>query len=78
MCEEIGVSFLTRWESKYHKVYQPYASYTKNISRYVLDKILKSAAKDEVVDSIHGYLRSMADDIRQGKVALKKFAITKV
>ncbi len=76
MCEEIGVSFLTRWESKYHNTYQP--SYTKNISRYVLDKILKSAAKDEVVDSIHGYLRSMADDIRQGKVALKKFAITKV
>lgn len=46
--------------------------------RYVLDKILKSSAKDEVVDNIHGYLRGMADDIRQGKVPLKKFAITKV
>jgi DNA polymerase alpha subunit A len=42
-----------------------------------LDKILKSSAKDEVVDNIHGYLRGMADDIRQGKIPLKKFAITK-
>jgi DNA polymerase alpha subunit A len=44
---------------------------------FVLDQILSGKQREEVVETIHSFLRQKADEIRQGKVPLAKYIITK-
>jgi DNA polymerase alpha subunit A len=43
----------------------------------VLDEILSGKGRDEVVDVIHTYLRTKADEIRKDLIPIQKFVITK-
>ena len=46
--------------------------------RYVLDQILSGEATEIVVERIHGYLGTISEDIRGGKVPMDQFIIYKV
>lgn len=48
-----------------------------DISEYVLQQILSDIEHEIMLDNIHSYLRKAADDIREGKVPLEKYIITK-
>lgn len=50
---------------------------SKEIGSYVLDRILSGQSRDDVVADIHACLRQVAQDIKEGKVQLRKFIITK-
>ncbi|KAI0077749.1 DNA polymerase alpha catalytic subunit [Panus rudis PR-1116 ss-1] len=54
-----------------------YCNLSKNVSQFVLDRILSGEATEVVVEQIHEYLTSMGEDIRAGKVKLDDFIIFK-
>jgi len=50
---------------------------SKRLGKAVLDIILSGHDREEVVDAIHKLLSTTASDLREGKVPLKEFIITK-
>ncbi|TFK68725.1 hypothetical protein BDN72DRAFT_948057 [Pluteus cervinus] len=54
-----------------------YCALSKNVSQYVLEQILSGAPTDQVVENIHEYLTTIAQNVRQGKTNLDEFIIFK-
>jgi DNA polymerase alpha subunit A len=50
---------------------------SQRASGTVLDFILSGRPADEILDSIHGFLADLADRVRNGKVELRDYVITK-
>ncbi|XP_028549547.1 DNA polymerase alpha catalytic subunit isoform X1 [Dendrobium catenatum] len=50
---------------------------SKEIGDFCLGQILSGGTCDDVVESIHGYLMKVQEEMRKGEVALEKFVITK-
>ena len=42
-----------------------------------MDEILSGKPREDVVDNIHSFLRTTADDIRNSRVPIEKFVVTK-
>lgn len=43
-----------------------------------MDRILSGEATEDVVESIHDYLRTIGDNVREGKTKMDDFIIFKV
>ncbi|KAG6815278.1 hypothetical protein H0H93_010352 [Arthromyces matolae] len=54
-----------------------YSALSKNVSQYVLDQILSGEATENVVENIHEYLRTVGENVREGKVKIDDFIIFK-
>ncbi|KAG5716236.1 DNA polymerase alpha catalytic subunit [Termitomyces sp. T112] len=54
-----------------------YSALSKNVSQYVLDQILSGEATENVVENIHEYLRTVCDNVREGKIKVDDFIIFK-
>ncbi|KAJ7634179.1 DNA polymerase family B-domain-containing protein [Mycena polygramma] len=54
-----------------------YCSLSKNVSQYVLTQILSGEAPEDVVQSIHDYLTTVGQNVRDGKVKLDEFIVHK-
>ncbi|KAG6865128.1 hypothetical protein C0991_004969 [Blastosporella zonata] len=54
-----------------------YCALSKNVSQYVLDQILSGEATENVVESIHDYLRTIGENVREGKVKIEDFVVFK-
>ena len=48
-----------------------------DVSAYVLDQIMSDRSREEVVSSIHQFLRKVSEETREGLIPLDKFVITK-
>ena len=46
--------------------------------RYVLEQILSGETTENVVEKIHDYLRTIGENVREGKVLMDDFIIFKV
>ncbi|KAG5634772.1 hypothetical protein H0H81_000834 [Sphagnurus paluster] len=54
-----------------------YSALSKNVSQYVLEQILSGEATENVVESIHDYLRTISENVREGKTKIEDFIIFK-
>ncbi|RDB16000.1 DNA polymerase alpha catalytic subunit [Hypsizygus marmoreus] len=54
-----------------------YCALSKNVSQYVLDQILSGEATENVVENIHEYLRTVSENVREGKTKIDDFIIFK-
>ncbi|KAF8655036.1 hypothetical protein AX16_003272 [Volvariella volvacea WC 439] len=54
-----------------------YCALSKNVSQYVLEQILSGDPTEVVVENIHEYLRSLNQNVREGKTPLEEFIIYK-
>ncbi|KAJ7876279.1 DNA polymerase family B-domain-containing protein [Mycena leptocephala] len=54
-----------------------YCSLSKNVSQYVLTQILSGEAPEDVVQTIHDYLTTVGQNVRDGKVKLDEFIVHK-
>ncbi|KAG6887799.1 hypothetical protein C0995_012659 [Termitomyces sp. Mi166 len=54
-----------------------YSALSKNVSQYVLDQILSGEITENVVENIHEYLRTVSDNVREGKIKIDDFIIFK-
>lgn len=51
---------------------------TSHNPRFVLDEILSGKPRDEVLEAITAYLRQKGSEIKENRIALSKWIITKV
>lgn len=58
-------------------VRRDWSAISKSVGNFVLDRILSDASREEVVDKILGHLEEVREDIKNGKIPLGRFAITK-
>lgn len=82
MSEEIGLLFLLRPGSKQVSIvfggkFKYFKKFYK-IYSYVLSEILSDKGVDEILELIHKYLTNLGEEIRQDKIPIAKFLITKV
>ncbi|KAF8920856.1 hypothetical protein CPB85DRAFT_1372860 [Mucidula mucida] len=54
-----------------------YCVLSKNVSQFVLDKILSGDPTEIVVEEIHEYLTTIGQNIREGKIKLDEFIVFK-
>ncbi|KAF5385769.1 hypothetical protein D9615_002206 [Tricholomella constricta] len=54
-----------------------YCALSKNVSQYVLDQILSGEATEDVVENIHDYLRTVSENVREGKTKVDDFIVFK-
>ncbi|KAH6889074.1 DNA polymerase alpha catalytic subunit [Coprinopsis sp. MPI-PUGE-AT-0042] len=54
-----------------------YCALSKNVSQYVLGRILSGDSTEDVVESIHDYLSTVSNNVRTGQVQLDDFIIFK-
>ncbi|KAF5332256.1 hypothetical protein D9611_008203 [Ephemerocybe angulata] len=54
-----------------------YCVLSKNVSQYVLDRVLSGDSTEDVVESIHEYLTTISQNIRSGMIKLEDFIINK-
>jgi len=55
-----------------------YCILSKNVSEYVLTKVLSGEGAEVVVEGVHDYLRTIGQEVRAGNVELERFVINKV
>ncbi|KAL6056994.1 DNA-directed DNA polymerase alpha catalytic subunit pol1 [Balamuthia mandrillaris] len=73
------VHFVCKTEKKgLDLVRRDWCDLSKEMGEQTLQFILSGKTREEVVESIHEYLSTMAQRIRNNQVALEKFVITKV
>ena len=58
-------------------VRRDWCALAKRVGDKILDFILSGEAVDEVVNNIHQFLRSVADDMENDRLQLSEFIITK-
>lgn len=58
-------------------VRRDWCAISKDAGKYVLDQILSGNSKEAIVQSIHEYLTELAADIRENRLDLSRYAITK-
>ncbi|PFH53233.1 hypothetical protein AMATHDRAFT_54925 [Amanita thiersii Skay4041] len=54
-----------------------YCALSKNVSQYVLERILSGDLTETAIENIHEYLTSVGENVRNGKVRLEDFIIFK-
>lgn len=72
-----GTTKLHRETKGLDLVRRDWCDLSKEISSHVLDLILSEKNREEVVEEIHEYLRSVGAKIRNGEVPVAKFVINK-
>ncbi|EFJ15342.1 hypothetical protein SELMODRAFT_234261 [Selaginella moellendorffii] len=50
---------------------------SKDVGNFILEQILSEGSREDVVDAIHDKLRKLQDDMRNGRIELEKYVITK-
>lgn len=58
-------------------VRRDWCALSKDVGDFALSQILSGAPREEVVEKIHAYLMQLRDEVRNGKVPLEKYIITK-
>jgi DNA polymerase alpha subunit A len=78
MIEEKGGKTITVKETKgLDLVRRDWCELSQDVGNFVLDRILSGENREEVVQSIHDHLTEMAKSVRENKLPLRKYIVTK-
>eukprot|EP01114_Cavostelium_apophysatum_P017174 TRINITY_DN5038_c0_g1_i2.p1 TRINITY_DN5038_c0_g1~~TRINITY_DN5038_c0_g1_i2.p1 ORF type:complete len:1439 (+),score=499.62 TRINITY_DN5038_c0_g1_i2:132-4448(+) len=75
--EKDGKIITARENKGLELVRRDWCELSADMGGHILDLILSGKSKDELVETIHTYLRHQAELIKTGKIALQKYIITK-
>ncbi|KNC54797.1 DNA polymerase [Thecamonas trahens ATCC 50062] len=77
LVERDGVLTTVKESKGLDLVRRDWCELSKDAGNFVLDRILSGSARDELVDTIHEFLRNLSEEVRAGQIPLGKFIITK-